>query len=405
MGATIEAVIEEGFEPVFVDVDPVSWHLSYEGTEHAISNKTAVIIVIDWLGTQCDLGPFRTLADKHDIKLISDNPQSFGAANDQPPSVGLAHATIYSLGYPKVLTGSGSGGLIVCSKSLVQLLEKDHTGILRREVLAEPNACMCLQALGSLPDSLRKREAAGKLYRQLLGGISGIILQQVPASLSTNYYQMSFTIDAKAFGLDAKNLCNALKAENVHYSAERIPCVGAMKKFVSQGRVEGDLKHSRLLATTSVTLPIFNMISFDTVETICGLVDLIQQKAGNILEAKKSEVASISSSGLADVIDLESKYRQHLVVPILDDASVYSKAFIPRDYMLEHKISIDEFLARFRSQRQWRLTEHVLAWTPSSARPPSLLHTAPATNRAIPWPWMRVGRRQTSLWCPDLAAN
>ncbi|KAF9773491.1 hypothetical protein IL306_008681 [Fusarium sp. DS 682] len=361
VGATIEAVIEEGFEPVFVDVDPASWHLSYKGTEHAISNKTAAIIVVDWLGTRCDLGPFRTLADEHGIKLISDSAQSFGAANDQPPSVSLAHATIYSLGYPKVLTGSGSGGLIVCSKSLVQLLEKDPTGILRREVLAEPNAYMCLQALGSLPDALRKRESAGKLYRQLLDGIPGITFQQVPAGLSTNFYQISFTIDAKAFGLNAKDLCNALKAENVHCSTDRMPCVGAMKKFISQGRVEGDLEHSRLLATASVTLPISNMISLDTVETICDLVELIQQKAGDILEAKKSEVAPITQSGSADVYDLESKYRQHLVVPILDDASMYSKAFIPRDYMLEHKISIDEFLARFKSQRQWRLAEHVLA--------------------------------------------
>ncbi|KAK4068625.1 uncharacterized protein Triagg1_7273 [Trichoderma aggressivum f. europaeum] len=306
-GATIEAVIEEGFEPVFVDVDPASWHLSYEGTKRAISNKTAAIITVDWLGTQCALGPFRKLADKHGIPLISDSAQSFGATNGQPPSIGLAHATIYSL---------------------------DPTGILRREALAEPNAFVCLRALESLIDALEKRGAAGKLYRRLLG----------------------------AFGLNAKVLCNTPKAENVHCSTERMPCVGAIDKLASRGRVGGDLKHSRLLATTSVTLPISNMMTLETVETICGLIKLIQHKAGDILEANKGEVAPAAPRGSADVMDLESKYRLHLVIPILDSAnSMYSKVFVPRDHMLEHKISIDEFLARFRSQRQWKLNERVLA--------------------------------------------
>ncbi|KAL7919361.1 pyridoxal phosphate-dependent transferase [Trichoderma austrokoningii] len=316
IGATIETVIEEGFKPVFVDVNPISWHMSYEGAKRAISDKTAAILTVDWLGTQCD---------------------SFGATNGQPPSIGLAHATIYSLGYPKVLTGTGSGGLIVCSKSLVQLIEKDPTGILRREVLAEPNAF-------------------------LLGGISGITLQQVPTSLPTNHYQISLLINAQVFGLGAEHLRNTLKAENVHCSIDRMPYVGAMEKFASRGRVKGDLKHSRLLATTLVTFGISNMIGLETVEIICGLVKLIHQKAQDILEAKKGEVAPTGPRGSADFIDLKSKYRQHLVIPILDSAnSVYSKVFIPRDYMLEHKISIDEFLARFQSRKQWKLNEHVLA--------------------------------------------
>ncbi|KAH9204639.1 pyridoxal phosphate-dependent transferase [Leptodontidium sp. 2 PMI_412] len=153
-GATVEAVIDKGFKPVFVEV-----------TERFISDKTAAIVTVDWLGTQCDLGPFRKLADKHGIKLISDSAQSFGATNGQPPSIGLAHATIYSLGYPKVFTGAGSGGLIVCPKSLADLLERNPTGILRHEALAEVNAFMCLRALDTLPAALETRGEARKLYR------------------------------------------------------------------------------------------------------------------------------------------------------------------------------------------------------------------------------------------------
>lgn len=359
VGATVEAVIDEGLVPVFVSIDPHSWLLSPEATQRAISKQTVAIITVDWLGTQCDLGPFRKLASEYGIKLISDSAQSFGASNGKPPSVSLADATIYSLGYPKVLTGGGSGGLIVCLENLERLLEIDPSGILRHEALAESNAFMTLQALHSFPEALKTRRAAGELYRHRLAGIPGITFQQVPAGMSTNHYQVSFKVDADAFGLSGNVLCTALRAENIHCSAERMPCVAANAKFACQGRVEGDLKHSELLAMTSVTLPIANDISLDTVNAICGLVELLHERAPEVVKAAAASAPTVSSEP-ADIIDLESKFREHLIVPLLDDASAHSKVLIPRKYLHERNISVDEFLEQFKSREQWSLGQSVL---------------------------------------------
>lgn len=364
VGATVEAVINEGFTPVFAKVDPDSWLLSPEATRCSISEKTAAIITVDWLGTQCDLGPLRKLADEHGIKLISDSAQSFGASSGKPPSASLAHATIYSMGYPKVFTGTGSGGLVVCSKSLAGLLESDPSGILRHEALFEANAVVCLRALHSLPKALEMRRMAGQLYRKLLADIPGIIFQQVPAGLRTNHYQVSVIIDAKTFGVEAREVCQAFRAENVHCSADRMPCVASNETFAPHGRVEGDLDHSQMLATTSVTLPISNDICLDTVKKICGLVQLIQKRSRDItgMKQKKPKSGSTKAPGkFPDVTDLESKFRQHLIVPTLDNGSVYTKILVPFDYLLEHMISTDELLKRFKSRPQWSLGETVAA--------------------------------------------
>ncbi|KAG8988225.1 hypothetical protein FRB93_004172 [Tulasnella sp. JGI-2019a] len=347
VGATVEAVIDEGFLPVFVSVDPATWLLSPEATERSISEKMAAIITFDWLGTQCNLGPFWKLADKHDIKLISDSTQSFGASNGKPSSITLADATIYSLGYPKVLTGAGSGGLIVCPEGLERLLKSEPSGILRHEALDEINAYMTLRAFSLFPNALKARGAAGDLYCQHLAGLPGITFQQVPAGLATNHYQVSFTVDAKVFRLSAKGLCMALRAENVHCSADRMPCVAANDKFARQGRVEGVLKHSQLLATTSVTLPIANNISLDTVKTICDLVKLIHKMAPEVVKAQKKTAASAltAPSETADVVDLESKFRQHLIMPILDDASVHSKQWSLGECVLE-ELRVDAIIGK-----------------------------------------------------------
>ncbi|KAK2022056.1 hypothetical protein LX32DRAFT_520416, partial [Colletotrichum zoysiae] len=63
----------------------------------------------------------------------------------------------------------------------------------------------------------------------------------------------------------------------------------------------------------------------------------------------------------ADVVDIESKFRRHLDVLILDDNSIHSKAFVPFSYLEAHKVSIDEFLYYFKSRREWSLGELVFA--------------------------------------------
>lgn len=249
----------------------------------------------------------------------------------------------------------------MCPNSLVDLLEADSTGILRHEALDELNASMCLRALESLPEALMTRAAAGNIYRQILANVPGITFQQIPDDLGTNHYQVSFTVDAKSFGLNANKICQTLRAENIHCSADRMPCIAADEKFAVYGRVEGGIEHSQWLAANSVTLPISNIIRLEVVQKICDLVKIIQQRAQDILEAEhKSEKASSPPSESADAIDLESKYRQHLVIPILSDASAHSKALIPHDYLCMNNISIDELLHHLVSQKIWSLDETVI---------------------------------------------
>ncbi|KAH6855722.1 pyridoxal phosphate-dependent transferase [Chaetomium sp. MPI-CAGE-AT-0009] len=282
VGATAEAVIGEGFTPVFVDVDKKSWIISPEATTRCITDKTAAIITVDWL------------ASKRGVKLISDSAQSFGTSPGKPPSVNLAYTTIYSLGYPKVFTRAGSSSVIVYPKLLADILEEHPTGILRYETIAEINAVIYLRALDGLAQSLMGRAAAADIYHQHLGSIPGITFQDVPA----------------AFGLNAKDICSVLKHENVYSSAERMPCIGAKAKFLQYGRAGGDLRVSKWLAANSGTLPISNEIPLDMVKTICALVEAIHQQAADILAAKVKPGPGRASAPAepANTIDIDSKF-------------------------------------------------------------------------------------------------
>lgn len=232
------------------------------------------------------------------------------------------------MGYPKVFTGTGSGGLVVCPKSLAGLLESEPSGILRHEALFEANAVMCLRALHSLPKALEMRRMAGQLYRKLLANIPGIIFQQVPAGLRTNHYQVSVIIDGKTFGVEAMEICKALRAENVHCSADRTPCVASNERFAPHGRVEGDLDHSQMLATTSITLPISNDICLDTVKKICGLVQLIQNRSRDITGMKQRKPKSGSTKAPGKFFEC---YRSRVKI-----SSAVDRAY-PRQWQRAHQ--------------------------------------------------------------------
>lgn len=369
VASTAEAVIMEGFVPVLTDVDPHSWMLSPEATEQNISEKTAAIITVDWLGTHCDLGPFRKLADKHGVKLISDSAQSFGAISGKPSAVDLADATIYSTGYPKVFHTGGSGGILLCSKSQADWLEREPTGILRHEAMPETNAYIGLRALDELSKALESRTKAANTYRQLLRDTPGIAFQQVPHGSGANHYQLSVAVDAESFGLNAKILCEALQAENMICSTERMRCLGSIRRLLQSCRVAGDLPVSRTLGENSITLPIFDQLTPELCGTICSCINAIQEQSATIA-SRKSPGAALPSppSEQADVIDIAAKFRDYSVVRIIDeggfasgiDSSVHSTILVPWRYLAERRISIDELHRQFLSKHEWSWGDKVI---------------------------------------------
>lgn len=369
---TAEAVIMEGFVPVFTDVDPHSWMLSPEATEKNISDKTAAIITVDWLGIHCDLGPFRKLADKYSVKLISESTQSFGAIRGKPSVGDLADATIYNTGFPNVFHTGGSGGVLICSKSQADWLEREPAGIFWHEAMHETNAFQGLRALDELPRALETRAKVANTYHQLLSGIPGIAFPRVPPGSRASYYQLSVTVDAESFGLDAKVLCEALRAENVLCSTERMLCLGSIPRLLQSCKVVGGLPVSQALSESLITLPNFELTP-EIYGTICSLVKAIQEQSATILASRKSLGAVFPPprpSGGDDVIDIASKFRDCSVVRIVDyerefpageiDDSVPSTVLVPRGYMAEHKISIDELHRQLLSKQEWSWGDEVI---------------------------------------------
>src|SRR5882757_355670 len=78
--ATANVVLEVGAKPVFVDIDPATRNIDLNRIEAAITPATRAIIPVDLAGLPVDRDRLYAIAQKHNLRVIEDTAQSFGAS-------------------------------------------------------------------------------------------------------------------------------------------------------------------------------------------------------------------------------------------------------------------------------------------------------------------------------------
>ncbi|MEC7084996.1 MAG: aminotransferase class I/II-fold pyridoxal phosphate-dependent enzyme, partial [Bacteroidota bacterium] len=79
--ATVEVIALLGLTPVLVDVDPVSFNISPQAIEKAITLKTKAIVPVHLFGQLADMDAIMAIAKKNNLYVIEDNAQGIGATH------------------------------------------------------------------------------------------------------------------------------------------------------------------------------------------------------------------------------------------------------------------------------------------------------------------------------------
>ncbi|MDD2737770.1 MAG: DegT/DnrJ/EryC1/StrS family aminotransferase [Methylomonas lenta] len=111
--ATAEAIKYVGATPVFVDVDPGTFNITPENILKAITPKTKAVMPVHLFGQPADLYAIKAICEKHDLKLIEDCAQSFGATVSSQQTGSFGDAAGFSFFPSKNLGCFGDGGLVV----------------------------------------------------------------------------------------------------------------------------------------------------------------------------------------------------------------------------------------------------------------------------------------------------
>lgn len=125
--ATAEAIRYVGATPVFVDVNPDTYNIDLEQVEKAINGRTKAVMPVHLFGQPVNMPALKTLCDAHNIAIVEDCAQSFGASIDGKQTGTFGDVGCTSFFPSKNLGCFGDGGMLYTDRDdLAELIRMYH---------------------------------------------------------------------------------------------------------------------------------------------------------------------------------------------------------------------------------------------------------------------------------------
>ena len=110
--ATATSVVLVNAVPVMVDIDPLTYNISPEAIEAAITPRTRAIIPVHNGGYPADMDAIMEIADKHSLRVIEDCAHAHGSQWRGKGVGSIGHLGTFSFQIGKTLT-CGEGGMVL----------------------------------------------------------------------------------------------------------------------------------------------------------------------------------------------------------------------------------------------------------------------------------------------------
>jgi dTDP-4-amino-4,6-dideoxygalactose transaminase len=235
LGSVIGVLYQQGV-PVFADLDPRTYQLDPASVRRAITTKTRAIMAVHLAGNACDLTALAAIAREHQLVLIEDCAQSWGARHRGTPVGLVGDFACYSFNDFKHIA-CGDGGLVATNSEqygpgLSKWGDKSYDRVTGgREVeelapnyrISEPQSAVAAAQLTKLNDIVARRNRAGELLTSLIAGAPGLLPPVVAKGDTHSYWFYMLRLDLARFTLSRAEIAAALNAEGVPCGAGYIP--------------------------------------------------------------------------------------------------------------------------------------------------------------------------------------
>ncbi len=203
--ATAEVIVLLGATPVFVDIEPDTCNIDATKIEAAITEKTKAIMPVSLYGQPADMNEINNIAAKHNLPVIEDAAQSFGAEYKGKKSCNLSTIGCTSFFPSKPLGCYGDGGALFTNDEEIALACREirvhgqskrycHTRIGVGGRMDTIQCAVVLAKLERFPWEVEQRIKKGSLYNELLDETNIQRTQQKP-DRSTVFAQYTIMIE------------------------------------------------------------------------------------------------------------------------------------------------------------------------------------------------------------------
>lgn len=225
---TLVGIIYEGAIPIFADIAPTTYNITAESIEERITERTRAVIVVHLAGCPADVPPIVDLCREHDLKLIEDCAQSWGAKLNGQWVGTFGDFGCFSLNDFKHIS-AGDAGLIVTDDADLypqawKSIDKCYDRIegVRDLPFAAPNyriselqSAVGVAQLGKVEEIAAARNRLGTRLSERLREIDGIHAHGIPDGAYATYWFYLIQIDPEVLEVEPERFAEAMNAEGI----------------------------------------------------------------------------------------------------------------------------------------------------------------------------------------------
>lgn len=280
--ATAHSLLWRGNVPVFVDVDPRTLNMNPERIEAAITPRTSGILPVHCYGQPCEVEAIRTIAERHNLKVLYDAAHAFGVHTDAGSLVNVGDLSVLSFHATKVFNTFEGGAIVshdpATKRRIDQLknfgiVDEDHiVAVGTNGKMSEINAAFGLLQLKYVDGAIRERAAVDAQYRAGLANIPGVRCHHVSSSTRQNYSYFPVRLGPE-YPMNRDALWERLRDGGVFARKYFHPLLSQLPMYRDlPSATPANLPEATRAAREVLCLPIYPGLTPESVDTIVELI-------------------------------------------------------------------------------------------------------------------------------------
>lgn len=279
--STTHAIVRNGLQPVFCDINPIDFTIDVSKIENLITKKTCAIMPVHVYGNVCDIEEIERISRKYNLKVIYDAAHAFGVRYKGKGIGNFGDASCFSFHATKVFNTIEGGAVCYHNEALgLSLYRLKNFGIRDTETVdgiganAKMNefcAAMGLCNLRYISEEMLKRKKLVERYTMHLSNIEGIQINVEQENVTPNYAYFPVVIDKKTFGIGRDDVYERLEKYGINVRKYFYPITSAFDCY--RGRFDVFQTPVALHISESIlTLPLYADLSITDVDMICEVI-------------------------------------------------------------------------------------------------------------------------------------
>ena len=285
--STTHAIVRNGLEPVFCDINEDDFTIDSSKIEALITDRTVAIMPVHVYGNICNMEEIQRIADRYGLKVIYDAAHAFGEQYHGKGVGAFGDISCFSFHATKVFNTIEGGAACFCNPELGQRLrDLKNFGIHGPEQVnavganAKMNefcAAMGLCNLRHVDEEIQKRKRVVEQYRSILGSTKGLRLNMIQPDVKSNYAYFPIIVDEREFGATRNEVFEALAKEGIGARKYFYPLTNTFDCF--QGKYDPSKTPIALhISKRVLTLPLYADLEEKEVDRICRCVIAVSER-------------------------------------------------------------------------------------------------------------------------------